>query len=148
MPTGPCQLDGHAHPARTFLCPSDTPPLVSRHGDRAAQPPDRPRQQLLRLARLVARVGRLPGPLSGPAITNGPPNGLFNSGGAAIGLRDILDGSSNTVACGEWRMGSGLRASASPQVTIPTDVIMVGSYPAGVTPEHGDRLHAQRGPGQ
>jgi prepilin-type N-terminal cleavage/methylation domain-containing protein/prepilin-type processing-associated H-X9-DG protein len=75
------------------------------------------------------------GPLSGPAITSsGPPNGPFNSAGSALGLRDILDGSSNTVACGEWRMGSGQRASVTPvQVTIPTDVVMVGSLPAGVT---------------
>src|SRR5262249_15618272 len=45
-------------------------------------------------------------------------------------------GSSNTVACGEWRLGSGLRANAntSPvKVVIPTDIIMVGSYPAGVS---------------
>jgi prepilin-type processing-associated H-X9-DG protein len=78
--------------------------------------------------------GAYPGPLSGPAHTpNGLPNGLFNAGGAAIGLRDILDGSSHTVACGEWRTGSGLRAGTSIRVAIPTDIIMVGSYPAGVS---------------
>jgi prepilin-type processing-associated H-X9-DG protein len=79
--------------------------------------------------------GGYPGPLSGPANTpNGPPNGPFNSGGRPIGLRDVTDGSSNTVACGEWRMGSGVRASVTPvKVTIPTDVIMMGSLPSGVT---------------
>ncbi len=33
------------------------------------------------------------------------PNGLFCVGRRGYGLRDILDGSSNTVACGEWRTG-------------------------------------------
>jgi prepilin-type N-terminal cleavage/methylation domain-containing protein/prepilin-type processing-associated H-X9-DG protein len=77
--------------------------------------------------------GTIPGPASNP---NGLPNGPFNSGGTAIGLRDIIDGSTNTVACGEWRTGSGLRAASntSPvQVVIPTDIIMVGSYPSGVS---------------
>jgi hypothetical protein len=33
------------------------------------------------------------------------PNGPFMCGGTAIGVRDILDGTSNTVGFGEWRMG-------------------------------------------
>jgi prepilin-type processing-associated H-X9-DG protein len=33
------------------------------------------------------------------------PNGPFAVGGQAIGLRDIMDGSSNTVGFGEWRTG-------------------------------------------
>jgi prepilin-type processing-associated H-X9-DG protein len=78
--------------------------------------------------------GGYAGGVTGPAVTGGGlPNGPFNSGGTAIGLRDITDGSSNTVGCGEWRMGSGIRASASIQVQIPSDVIMIGSYPAGVS---------------
>jgi prepilin-type processing-associated H-X9-DG protein len=33
------------------------------------------------------------------------PNGPFNVGGGAIGIRDVLDGTSNTVMAGEWRIG-------------------------------------------
>jgi prepilin-type N-terminal cleavage/methylation domain-containing protein/prepilin-type processing-associated H-X9-DG protein len=68
--------------------------------------------------------------------TGSLPNGPFQSAGSAIGISSIVDGTSNTVACGEWRVGSGMRASAntSPvQVTIPTDVIMYGALPNGVT---------------
>jgi prepilin-type processing-associated H-X9-DG protein len=33
------------------------------------------------------------------------PNGIFNVGGAGTNIRDILDGTANTVAAGEWRSG-------------------------------------------
>ena len=33
------------------------------------------------------------------------PNGIFAVGGAGYGVRDILDGTANTVAAGEWRTG-------------------------------------------
>jgi prepilin-type processing-associated H-X9-DG protein len=66
--------------------------------------------------------------------TNGPANGLFMytnpaGGPATIGLRDIRDGASGTIAFGEWRVGDG-NASL---ITIPTDIAFVGAYPPGVT---------------
>ncbi len=57
--------------------------------------------------------------------TGGPPNGAFQCAGAAIGLRDITDGSSNTIAFGEWKIGTGLMKI----VTIPQDVIFAGPTP-------------------
>ncbi|MDR3634980.1 MAG: DUF1559 domain-containing protein [Isosphaeraceae bacterium] len=59
----------------------------------------------------------------------GAPNGVFQIGGAMIGLRDILDGSSNTIAFGEWRTGD----DNSSKLSIPQDVInLPGSqFPAG-----------------
>jgi prepilin-type N-terminal cleavage/methylation domain-containing protein/prepilin-type processing-associated H-X9-DG protein len=118
----------------SFLCPSDAPPSYLGTGTAPINALTAPGNNYFASLGSSLEWGGYPGTLSGPARTpNGPPNGLFNSGGAAIGLRDILDGSSNTVACGEWRTGSGLRAGASVRVVIPTDIIMVGSYPTGVS---------------
>jgi prepilin-type N-terminal cleavage/methylation domain-containing protein/prepilin-type processing-associated H-X9-DG protein len=117
-----------------FLCPSDTPPDYLGTGTAPINTTQAPGNNYFASLGSSLEWGGYPGSLSGPAQTpNGPPNGLFNSGGAAIGLSSIRDGTSNTVACGEWRTGSGLRASAGIRVAIPTDIIMVGRYPVGVT---------------
>jgi prepilin-type N-terminal cleavage/methylation domain-containing protein/prepilin-type processing-associated H-X9-DG protein len=63
--------------------------------------------------------------------TSGPPNGVFqyNQNGGSIGLRDITDGATNTVAFGEWKIGSGNTS----QITPATDIVFYGSFPPGVT---------------
>jgi len=59
--------------------------------------------------------------------TGGPPNGLFHFGGVntnvpPVRLSAVTDGLSNTIAFGEWKLGTG-----SPNVvTIPQDVIFYG----------------------
>jgi prepilin-type N-terminal cleavage/methylation domain-containing protein/prepilin-type processing-associated H-X9-DG protein len=119
---------------KTFLCPSDTPPSYLGTGTAPINNLTAPGNNYFASLGSSLEWGGYPGPLSGPAQTpSGPPNGVFNSGGAAITLANLLDGSSNTVACGEWRTGSGIRANAGIKVVIPTDIIMVGSYPAGVS---------------
>jgi Protein of unknown function (DUF1559) len=60
----------------------------------------------------------------------GPPNGVFQSrGSSAIAIRDVTDGTSSTIAYGEWRTGSGNLNV----VTIPTDVIFIDAFPSGVS---------------
>jgi prepilin-type N-terminal cleavage/methylation domain-containing protein/prepilin-type processing-associated H-X9-DG protein len=119
----------------TFLCPSNPPPNYLGTGTAPLNTTNCPGNNYYCSTGSSLEWGGYGGPLSGPAITSGgPPNGPFNSGGAPLGIRDFVDGSSNTIACGEWRTGSGQRANASPAlVTIPTDVVMVGSLPAGVS---------------
>ena len=61
--------------------------------------------------------------------TGGPPNGVFQHRGPAIGIKSITDGTSNTIAFGEWKFGSG-----NPNVlTIPSDIVWMTSFPTGVT---------------
>jgi prepilin-type N-terminal cleavage/methylation domain-containing protein/prepilin-type processing-associated H-X9-DG protein len=62
-------------------------------------------------------------------MTGGPPNGMFWVAGAAIGLQNVTDGSSNTIAFGEWKTGTGNLA----QITPSSDVIFLGAVPSGVS---------------
>jgi prepilin-type N-terminal cleavage/methylation domain-containing protein/prepilin-type processing-associated H-X9-DG protein len=58
-----------------------------------------------------------------------PPNGVFQDAGSPIGLATITDGTSNTVAFAEWKLGTGNENA----VTIPQDIIFPHTSPAGVT---------------
>lgn len=63
------------------------------------------------------------------SMTGGPPNGLFYYSGvsraAPVRLAAVTDGLSNTIAFGEWKLGTGNLST----VSLPQDVIFAGIGP-------------------
>jgi prepilin-type N-terminal cleavage/methylation domain-containing protein/prepilin-type processing-associated H-X9-DG protein len=68
--------------------------------------------------------------------TNGPPNGPFeyvDTLGACFGIKDITDGTVNTIAFGEWKVGSGNLSLLTPS----TDIVWLSSLPPGTARNNG-----------
>jgi prepilin-type N-terminal cleavage/methylation domain-containing protein/prepilin-type processing-associated H-X9-DG protein len=118
-----------------FLCPSTPPPtwaIPSGVGLLQNGSPDAPG---------CSYFGSLGSSLEFDGSQASPPNGVIMYCGrlttatpnttniTSIGLQSITDGTSNTIAFGEWKIGSGNLNT----FTNPTDIIFVGSSPAGTS---------------
>jgi prepilin-type processing-associated H-X9-DG protein len=58
--------------------------------------------------------------------------------GSPIGLASITDGSSSTIAFGEWRTGTGNQSMITPA----TDIVFSGVFPAGATQRNTPAMSA------
>jgi prepilin-type N-terminal cleavage/methylation domain-containing protein/prepilin-type processing-associated H-X9-DG protein len=114
-----------ATPLSVFLCPSDILPSWSYEGSG-------PLASFLAPGNCYFASMGSSLEFSG-AETGGPPNGPFMYAGMAIGIANITDGTSNTIAFGEWKTGDGNQNV----VTIPTDTIFLGQSPAGTARNNG-----------
>jgi prepilin-type N-terminal cleavage/methylation domain-containing protein/prepilin-type processing-associated H-X9-DG protein len=113
----------------TFLCPSDSPPGWNLTSGSAPLPKYQAPGN-----NYFASVGSSLEFAS--RQTGGPPNGPFSyvgEIGRIVGLRNITDGSSNTIAFGEWRIGDG----NNNQIQIPTDIVFIGTLPNGTARNNG-----------
>jgi prepilin-type N-terminal cleavage/methylation domain-containing protein/prepilin-type processing-associated H-X9-DG protein len=103
----------------TFLCPSDTPPSWNSI-------------DVAGVATGNNYFASMGSSLEYSANqTGGPPNGVFfflGTSGRPVGLAGISDGSSNTIAFAEWRVGDG-----NPNLqTVPTDIVDLPSFPSPI----------------
>ncbi len=109
----------------TFLCPSDTPPNWMMTSASAPLPNYRApgNNYFASTGSSLEFAARQ---------TLNPPNGPFFYAGevpATCGIRNVTDGTTNTIGFGEWRVGSGIQSI----FTIPTDIVFLGSLPSGTT---------------
>jgi prepilin-type N-terminal cleavage/methylation domain-containing protein/prepilin-type processing-associated H-X9-DG protein len=109
----------------SFLCPASHLPGANLHGWDIAAPGNN----------YFASVG--------PSLNydgereEGPANGVFMWGGRPIGVRDVRDGTSQSIAFGEWRTGD----FNDSKLSVPQDVVPLPRlYPGGATSSYDVRM--------
>ena len=115
------QLTATTRSIAAFLCPSNQ---VQPYGQWSAGPAGR--SYIFPGNTYFASVGSGMNqygnsPYAELAVGSAAPNGLFQVFGPAIGIQSVTDGTSNTIAMGEWITGSN-----GPTLTLPQDVVRDG----------------------
>ena len=109
----------------SFLCPSSSPPGGNIHGWGIAAPGNN----------YFASVG--PSLNYDGERAEGPANGVFMWGGKSVGFRDVRDGTSNSIAFGEWRTGD----FDDSRLSVPQDVVPLPRvFPGGATSYDDTRM--------
>jgi prepilin-type N-terminal cleavage/methylation domain-containing protein/prepilin-type processing-associated H-X9-DG protein len=111
----------------SFLCPSCPAPNFGLWGG-SSNPTPSPTNPTAPGNNYLGSIGSS---LEFDASQATAPNGVFyySPTGAVIGIRDVTDGTSNTIAFTETRIGTGLTTIFSPT----TDLVFLGQYPGGLT---------------
>ena len=111
-----------------FLCPSCPPPSFNMTA--SGYPAIAPGNNYLASLGSSFEFMNNSNSALGTVTSGGPPNGVFQGvGGGPIGIAHIPDGTSNTIAFFETKVGSGDVNLFSAD----TDIVFLGSPPAGVT---------------
>ena len=113
-----------------FLCPSCPPPSGTLSGPLLTAVRPAPGNNYLASLGSSFEFMNNSNPALAAVTSGGPPNGVFQGvGGGPIGIAHIPDGTSNTIAFFETKVGSGDVNLFSAD----TDIVFFGSPPAGVT---------------
>jgi prepilin-type N-terminal cleavage/methylation domain-containing protein/prepilin-type processing-associated H-X9-DG protein len=123
-----------------LLCPSSAPMTPgSNYGNYYGTAPN-----TSYFASVGSSMNQFGGNPAGLAVGDAQPNGPFQMSGGSFGIRDITDGTSSTIAFGEWRIGDNNDAKLS----VPQDIIRVGpSFPPGAGDGSANLIMPQGGAG-
>jgi prepilin-type processing-associated H-X9-DG protein len=119
----------------SFLCPSSTLPSGTMYGCLNVQP-----YSSIRFPgnNYFASVGPTCLPwVAGNTLTPGLFNIMSTTSSTSVGIRDVTDGTSNTIAFGEWKMGDCDSSKLSLQDAIDILQNQVGNFGAW-----GDRVNS------
>ena len=121
-----CQTTATTRSISAFLCPSNQVMVYSQYSDGALT--------IFPGNTYFASVGSGMNqygnsPYAELPVGSAAPNGLFQVFGPSIGIQSVIDGTSNTIAMGEWITGS-----TSSTLVLPMDVVVNGpTLPAGAS---------------
>jgi prepilin-type N-terminal cleavage/methylation domain-containing protein/prepilin-type processing-associated H-X9-DG protein len=110
-----------------FLCPSDSPPSYNYSGHSLNQYRAPGNNYFASVGASLEYDGNQ---------SSGPPNGPFlhaMSLGRCYGVNDITDGTTNTIAFGEWKVGTGTLGKVTPS----SDIVWLSALPNGTGRNNG-----------